>query len=186
MGAKDINLLQSKTTLSEEQEMFLSQLRAISYGVMSVALVLGISVGMASLLLSQQLSSVEATKTQVLRSISQQARKEVLYASLKNRLPMIQKALESQKSWKPVLNEIFALASPPVLASVQATENGVLDFQIKAGTLEETAGIVAGVIRLYEEGKVKNPQLAGLQIADDGTVMVRLSVLPVFSAKQYE
>lgn len=180
MTAGDINLLKAKTTLSAQQIAILDNLRQIGIILIAIALLGGVVTGSLYWFVSTQLTAAEAKKSQLLRNIASEAQKEALYVSLKNRLPIVQKAFDDYEPWGDIVGLIPTIATPPALKSVAVDDKNMTQMTVEENSIEETAVVINQVIALVRSRKIYNPQLVGLQITDDGSVQMTLSFLPLF------
>ncbi len=180
MAAGDINLLKTKSTLSQEQVAILDHLKTVGYVLITLAIFGGMATGSVYFLLANQLSSAENRKSELLRQVTTHASKEALYVSLKDRLPIVQKVLDNKENWAGILEIIPSIAFTPSLKSVIIGENNITQLTIQTDTIEDTATVVNQVISLVGDRRIYNPQLVGLQITEHGSVQMTLSFLPLF------
>lgn len=154
------------------------QLRMASFVVISLVIIAGILVGVSYSFLNLQLTRTENEKKTLISQLNQLSRKEGLYVSLKQRIPIVEKALASQRAWGSVLKTISEVALPPILTSVAIDDKNVMILTLQADSVETTASMVNAVIRLAGEKKIRSPQLVALQLLQDGEVQLSISFLP--------
>lgn len=178
MAAGDINLLKSRSSLSPQLQAIQEQIRWLGFGSIIFVIVACIVVGVTYVILLQQRQALDARRQQVLSAIANESLKEGLYFSLKQRLPVADKALATQRPWGPLFEAITTIAVPPQLSSVTVDDQNVVVLTIRATSIDETANAVNAVVGLVQERKVRNPQLVGLQLMKDGAVQLSLSFIP--------
>lgn len=178
MAAGDINLLKSRSSLSPQILAIQEQLRWVGAGSILLVIILALGIGVTYLIFLQQRQALETRRKQVLSAIANESVKEGLYFSVRQRLPVVEKALGMQQPWGSLLDDINTIARPPDLSSVVVDEQNIVVLSIKATSVEQTADMVNAVVRLVQERRIKNPQLLGLQLSKEGNVQINLSYIP--------
>ena len=174
----DINLIRTKTRLSPEMLIFAERLRVISWAGLIGTIIIGILTGLLYLEFQRERQGVAEQKQQLLASIAANARKESLFIALKDRIPLVSRALNSEKPWGNILDTVALVAAPPTLYSVTVDDHQVVQLNLKSNSFDEVAGWVARVINLVNQQKVRSPQLVSFQFAKEGTILVSLSFIP--------
>lgn len=176
--AGDINLLRTKTRLSPEALIFAERLRIISWASIGIVLIVGIVTGLAFLEFQRERASVETQKKQVLSVIAAHARKESLFTSVKDKIPQITKAFNSQKPWGKILDTVSAIAQPPKLLSVSVDDHQVTLLSLKTTSLDEVSAWIATIVDLVARKSIRSPQLVSLQLGKEGDLLVLFSYIP--------
>lgn len=178
MASQDINLLKTKTSLSPQVVAVQGQLKMGSYVAIAIVIVIGVLVGVSYSLLNFQLGRIENQKKTLIAQLNTLSRKEGLYVSLKQRLPIVEKALGGQRLWGSVLQTLNSVAVPPELTSVAIDDKNVMVLTLQTNSIETTASMVNAVITLARDRKIRSPQLVALQLLEDGAVQLSISFLP--------
>lgn len=109
MDSNGINLLRTQSVLSQEELAFLERFRVISGMIIAVVLGIGIFVGGAYLAAKFQYDRLEERRVTLARSITAQAKKQILLLSLQDRIPIIQKTIEAQYPWDTVVENLVSV-----------------------------------------------------------------------------
>ncbi len=174
----DINLLQTKTSLPPELGILAERLKTASFVLISIVLAAGVFIGGSFLFLSNERQALAATKQQLLAAIVRDARKEGLFIFLKERIPIVEKALNSERQWDQIMQTVSSIALPPKLLSISADDHGVIQLNLKADSIEEVMAWTGTVIDLISQKSIRSAQLVSLQLTRDGSVLVSLSFIP--------
>lgn len=177
----DINLLKTKTGLSPEFIALEARLKWVSSIAFIALIVAGaILIGADKLLNSKKQNLLHQKKT-LLTSITNESEKEYLFVTVKERLPLLEKALATQKPWEVALDTILSFVAPPQLVSIDLDEKDAVKLTIHTSTAEEALSYVDRVVELTREKRVSNPQLLFLELDEDGSVQFVLSFVSIFS-----
>lgn len=175
---EDINLLQTKTRLSPELLAFTEKFRMASWGIIGGTLVVGVITGLLFFLFREQRLRVADDKRRLLASISSNAKKESVFTSVKERIPLVEQALNSQKAWGQLLDGIAAIAKPPNLYSLSVDDKQLVQINLKTTSLAEVGGWIARVLDLFTQKRLRSPQLMSLQLSKDGNILVTIAFIP--------
>lgn len=176
--AGDINLLRTKTRLSPEALVLADRLRVVSWVSIGITLVVGIVTGLLFLEFQRERDAVAVEKKQALSVIAANARKETLYNSLKDKIPQVTKALNSEKPWGQILDTVSTVALPPKLLSVSVDDRQVVLLSLKTTSFDDAAAWIASVIDLAGRKSIRSPQLVSLQLSKEGNILLSLSFIP--------
>ncbi len=174
----DINLIKTKTSLTPEIIALMGQLRVVSFVGIGVILVVGFLIGISFLFLTNEQRSLAETKKQLLTVIAADAKKESLFFSLKDRIPVVDRAIQNEKPWGQILDMVGNVILPPKLISLAVDDHQVVFFNGKAGSVEEVAGWTSSIIDLVAKRRVRSPQLVSLQLTKEGSMLVSFSFIP--------
>jgi hypothetical protein len=179
MDQFSINLLKTKSGLSGEERLILQQVWRIARGVAIITFLLGVAIATAFIVMRLRLASLEDKRTAISRSISQQARKQILLLAIHDRLPVIEKAIGTQYPWDRVIGDLSVIASPPRLKSLTVGQNTTITLRAHANTLEEVGQMVESTIALTKAKKIMKPQIVSLAVSDVGGLDISFSLVPV-------
>lgn len=180
MAKADINLLKAKTMLTPQMVAMEGQLRTASLGLLFVLLLAGMFFGVGYVILRRQQTAVSLQKQSLMTAIGGQLRKEGFYASLKDRLAIVGKILEGQRSWLGVLDLIDRVTASGNRTSFTVNEQDEVSLTITNDTLEETFGVVERILAEVADKTMANPILESVQYQKDGMVRVSLTFTPIF------
>ncbi len=164
--------------MSPEVLALAEKLRVIGWIAMVGTLVVGIITGLIFLEFQRERELVARDKQLLLTTISSMAKKESLFVSLKDRIPLVSRAINSEKPWGQILDTVAGISSPPSLYSVSVDDHQVVLLNMKSTSFDEVAGWIARVIDLTGAKRIRSPQLVSLQFAKEGTILVSLSFIP--------
>ncbi len=174
----DINLVKTKTSLTPELVAFMGQLRLASFVGIGGVLVVGFLIGVSFLFLTNERNSLAETKKQLLVAIAADAKKEGLFISLKDRVPVVDRAIQNEKPWGQILDMVGNVILPPKLVSLAVDDHQVVSLSVKAGSVEEVAGWINSIIDLVAKKRVRSSQLVSLQLTKEGSMLVSFSFIP--------
>lgn len=174
----DINLLRTKTRMSPEMLALAEKLRVISWIALVGTIVVGLATGLIFLEFQREREQVASEKQQLLTTIAASAKKESLFVSLKDRIPLVSRAMNSQKQWGQILDTVAGIASPPQLYSVSVDDRQTVLLNMKTTSFDEVAGWIARITDLVGAKRIRSPQLVSFQFAKEGTLLVSLSFIP--------
>ena len=127
-----------------------------------------------------QLTSLEATRTELRSQINTAKNKEGLLTSIKDRTRIVERAMASQRPWAETLDLLGTVAVPPALSSVSVDEQNKIEITIQASSIDEMRAPVATLISYANEGKIRNPILQSVQFDKNGLVSIAVSFGMVF------
>ncbi len=174
----DINLLKTKTSLTPELITLMEKLRVGSFVAIGVVLVVGFLIAMSPLFLTGERNSLLEAKKQLVAAIAADARKEGLFLSVKDRIPVVDRAIQSEKPWGQILDMVGSIILPPKLLSLAVDDHYVVFLNVKAGSVEEIAGWINSIIDLVSQKRIRSPQLVSLQLTKEGSMLVSFSFIP--------
>lgn len=178
--SSDINLLKAKTVLTPQLVAIEGQLRTASLAVLLVLLLTGMFFGVGHVILRRQYNTVSAQKQSLMTAIGRELQKEGFYTSLKDRLTIVGRILEGQRSWLGVLDLIDRVTASGTRTSFTVNENDEVSLGVTNDTLEDTFGVVDRMLAEVAAKTMANPILESVQYQKDGTVRVSLTFTPIF------
>lgn len=180
MKSSDINLLKAKTMLTPQLVAIEGQLRTASLVLLIALFSTGIFFGVGYVILRRQYTTVSVQKQSLMTAIAGQLRKEGFYISLKDRLVIIGRILEGQRSWLGVLDLIDRVIGTGARTSFTVNERDEVSLSITNNTLEETFGVVERILIEVASKTIANPILESVQYQKGGVVQVSLTFTPIF------
>lgn len=175
-----INLINTKTGLSPQLARIETSLRRAATVAIIVFLAAGLLVGALYFYYSSQLTTIEATRTQLRGQISAAKNSEGLLISIKDRTRIVEKAMDSQRPLAEMLELLSFVAVPPALSSVSVDEDSKIEISIQANTIDEILPPIEALIAYANDGRVRSPELRSVQFGKDGTVSVSIAFNAVF------
>lgn len=177
----DINLLQRKAGAFEQFSELERKLRVVSVWLLSGLFLGGLIIGVTFLVLSGRIRSLEMEKVTLARDINAQTTKEGLLLSLKDRVGVAAKALDAAKPWGklfPILNEI---APNGGFLSLTIEESGRVSADMEAFSVDDAVLYVANLMLLFEDRKIRSPQLLSFALLETGRIHMSVSFYPTFA-----
>ena len=180
MKSSDINLLKAKTMLTPQLVAIEGQLRIASLALLILLLSAGMFFGVGYVILRRQYEVVSAKKQSLMAAIGRGLRKEGFYSSLKDRLAIVGRIIEGQRSWLGILDLIDRVTASGARTSFTVNEKDEVSLSIENDTLEETFGVVERILAEVSAKTMANPTLESVQYQKDGMVRVSLTFTPIF------
>lgn len=174
----DINLLQTKTRLAPELLALVEKLRTAGWIMLSGTLVVGVATGLLFFLLGGERQRVAEDKRQLLAAMTSDAKKESVFVSVKERIPLVERALSSEKAWGQIFDTVGSIAQPPKLYSLSVDDKQLVALNLKTNSLDEVGGWITSILDLFAQKRLRSPQLMGLQLARDGNIVVTIAFIP--------
>lgn len=175
----EINLLRAKTRFSPEVVALIGQLRRISIIVFGVVLILAVAVGTSFFYLQLSLSALVNQKSQLLATVTANARKETLYRSIKTELGIASRVLNSQKNWSGVVGDVLKLAPPSTLTAFSVDDRSHFLLTLNTANIEEAGNIASSIIAMAGQNKIKDPLLESLTVDKTGAIRLMISFTPI-------
>lgn len=175
-----INLLKAKTMLTPQWVAIEGQLRTASVVLLIALFLSGLFFGVGYGILRRQFTILTDRKQTLMTAIAGQLQKEGLFASLKDRITIAGRILETQRSWLGVLDLIDRITASQTRTSFTVGENDEVTLSITNKTLEDTFRVVERVLTEVADKTIANPILESVQYQKDGVVKVTLTFKPIF------
>ncbi len=180
MPDASINLIKTSANVSPELAKIDGYLRLTSRVALILTLVTGSFLLLASVLLRVRLAEFDRQKKSLLASVASDSRKENALVVLKQRLGIIEKVRASVKPWHIVFAAVQNFASAERVSDVTLSDQGRVTVTVSTSSLEDMTSLVARVLALSSEKKLKNPVIESFTLNGDGSVQLSLSFVPVF------
>lgn len=162
----------------EEQQLF-KKIQIGSYLITATILAVGIVVGITFFVARLRLDALTAEENKVTRKLSLNTQKEVLLLTLKDRLPMVEKTVAAQYSWKQLLESLGHIVSLSQLKAVSLDSSNVLRISVTAHTFEELEDMTKRILELVAQKKLRKPLIESLAVGTDNVLEVAFQVTPV-------
>ncbi|MCX8008673.1 MAG: hypothetical protein N3A54_03125 [Patescibacteria group bacterium] len=170
-----INLFRS-SVMRERELLFLRKLRLISFIFLTIIISFGILTGIFYFLGKIEYDGLEENRSYLSMSIGNQAKKQTLLISLQERLPMIQRILDSRNSFENVISTIQDIVSEQNIKTISMIEQTkIVTMTIQANSLEEIQSITSRILQKIEDGKIRSPIINSLVMKQDGIFEVVFS-----------
>lgn len=179
-NSSDINLIKAKTVLTPQLMAIEGQLLTASLVVLLLLFSTSMFFGVGYVILKRQLTMVSARKQSFMTAIGQQLRKEGMYISLKDRLAIVSRIIEQQRSWLGVLDLVDRVTASGFGTSFTVNENDEVSLEIMSDTLEDAFGVVDRVFTEVASKTIANPILQSVQYNKEGSVRLSLTFTPIF------
>lgn len=175
-----INLLKAKTMLTPQWVAIEGQLKTASVVLLLVLFLSGVFFGVGYFIMRRQLDLALSQKQTLTTAIAGQLQKEGLLGSLKDRIAIAGRIIETQRSWLGVLDLIDRITASQTRTSFSVGENDEVTLSITNNTLEDTLRVVERVLMEVADKTIANPILESVQYQKDGIVKVSLTFTPIF------
>jgi hypothetical protein len=179
-GDQSINLLRVQSALSNEEAVFLARFRLMSTVLTVIVLIIGFLVGTSYFAATLRLNSVTNDKSNALKILSFNSKKEALLLALKDRVPLAQAAIKSQYPWDRIIDAVTEIVTPPQLTSLTIDANDTLTIEVILGSLEEMDDLVRKTENLIASKRIKNTHIESLSTSKDGKIQASVSFIPIF------
>lgn len=176
--SSDVNLLETKTAISDRVATIDSQLRFTSLVLLGILLVSGLGIGSGFWFLRIRYESLVATKKQYIAEIANQAQKETLFYALKDRIQIVSKATESQKSYDELLTLLSRISEISTFGSISVDDTGQVQADITLGGIEEAFGLMDRMTNEITRNSIEKLTIASLSLGEDGSVSVVITLSP--------
>lgn len=180
MKSSDINLLKAKTMLTPQLVAMEGQLRTTSLILLFVLFGTALFFGVGYVILYRRHARISVQKQSLMTAIGAHLPKEGFYSSLKDRIAIVGRIGENQRSWLTVLDLIDRVTASGVHTSFTVKDNDEVSLNITNDTLEETFGLADRILVEVSARTMANPILESVQYQKDGTVRVSLTFTPIF------
>ena len=175
-----INLIRTKTGISPQMTAIEQSLRRSAYIAIAAFLCAGIVVSVLYVLFSQEKSRLQDTQQSLIQQVSGNAQKEAMYVAIKSRVRIVGSAIQNQKPWSKLLDNVQSFVAPPDLVDISVNEEGGIRLSVKTNSLENVGRVAQALITKANDKQVINPALASFSFGSDGTVQTAFTFSPVF------
>lgn len=180
MSNSEINLIQKDIRSFRSLSFLESRLRLATWWLLGALFVAGVSIGIGYFFINSRIQSLENTKIDLTRQINAQSPKEGILLSLKERIGIAAKALDAAKPWGELFTTLTEIASEDEFSSLSIDDTGRVVTSLTMQSIDESVTVITNVMRLFEERKLKSPQLISFAFREDGTIQISVSFYPIF------
>lgn len=178
--ASEINLIKTKTMISPQLMAMEEQVRSASVlmlvGIFSASLFFGVGYVM----IARRYAALSLQKQALMSAVEEDRSTEGLYVSLRERIGIISRVLEKQRSWSEVLDLIDRVTGSGAMTSFTVDEKNEVHLSLTSQTLEDALGMVDRLRSEVVRRKIANPILESVQYRKDGTVRLAVTFAPIF------
>ena len=178
MDKRDINLYKTGPEFSQSELRFIRRFKIFS--IITACLFVGISVAIAIIYFSAtiQYNQLDEERGVLTRSLDKEAKKRLLIANIKQRVPLIQSTVDSQLPWDQIIDILNQLAVPPFLKTVSIDTAHQIKVSASGTSLDEINHLVSTAISLENDKKIHLSEINSLQIDKDGKLSFDFSFIP--------
>jgi hypothetical protein len=177
---KNINLIPTKPEEPRQTGIVLAFFRRLSLWALAIFLVSGILVGGAYYYLTVRYDQLVATRQELSQIITQNATKEGLLASIKQRTQLVTKILGVQQPVGTVFDVLTSFVSPSQVSDVSVDEKNTVIVSIHAASIDDVITITDALIKQTAAHRIQAPQLISFKLGETGGVDVGLLFTAVF------
>lgn len=155
------------------------KLRLAAWWCLIALLAAGIVIGTSYFYLNAKTDQLNAKNADLGKQIDAQLVKEGILSSLKARVGIAKKSLDSARPWGNLFPILTSVALPTQLKSISIDETAHVNVVLLLGSVDDAVTVVTNVISLAGQHVVRQPQLLTFAIKGDGTVQMGISFIPV-------
>jgi len=163
-AVRKINLIPIKPEESPQNGIVIALMQRLSLWVLVIFIVSGIAVGGTYYFMKVRYDQLLSTKQELSQVVEQNATKEGLLASTKQRTTLITKILGIQLPVGKVLDLIVSFVSPSEITEVSVDEKNNVIMLIHASSIDEVISITDALIQQATANNLQAPQLVSLTI----------------------
>lgn len=177
-----VNLLKSKTPVSESVETLDHALRNIRVIVLIIFVVVGIATGGFYLYANNRYNKSVSRNKQYIAAISNQTQKEVYVVTLKDRLGLVHKAREAQKSYSDLLGFMGKGSDLTAIRSLSVDENSLAQVSLNFPSILQAFGFIEFMQKEIQNDRIQKLTLASLHLDEKSEVTMTISFEVQFKA----
>ncbi len=174
---RSLNLIQTKTNVSKELEMFETWVSRVSMGALILLMVSGILVGSLFFFLRSTESRMTEQKSVLVAQVSASTVKEGLLLAIKRRSTIVDTLIGKQKSFQDFFTTITRIVPTNNLNSLSFDERGKTVMVVHTETISEVLTIVDVLLKETKDQKIKNPELISLTFGQTGGIQASFSFI---------
>ena len=178
-AVRKINLIPIKQEESQQNEIVIALIQRLSLWALVIFIVSGIAVGGTYFFIKVRYDQLVSTKKELSQVIEQNATKEGLLASVKQRTALITKILGIQLPVGQVFDVLVTFVSPSEITEVSVDEKNNVSVLIHAVSIDEVISITDGLIKQATANRLRAPQLVSFGIGRTGGYEIGLSFIAV-------
>lgn len=175
MASQDINLLQTKSDFHPVLNILERYVPVIAVGLVSLAAVAGVLLGLAFFLLTGQRDALGNERKQLVTQIEGDVKKESLLLLVRSRLSTLSTIIETQRSFVPYIDSTLSIVKSYTLTSFALGQNNTVNVTITVWSLQDAIDVLSTVMALEKNHTITNPVLTSCTIDGDGKIELGLS-----------
>lgn len=125
--------------------------------------------------LALQERSVEISRQKAMAQLTELSPKEMKYLLMKQRIPIVENILKTQKSLAPYIDTALAIATPPQLQSISPGEKQQVSLRIILPTIEDGIPLLSRIIDLSNQNTIGAPSLSTVTVSEDGVISIGIT-----------
>lgn len=178
-----INLIKDRSAIPEYIQPVQSQFRNFSLLALIVAVVAGSALLLVYGSVRVRYQLLVSQKNKLTRELDTLKPKEVMFAAIKSRIGVIDKAVSSTRPVSQIVNTSTGIVTPPNLMEINYDEKDQVTLTLKASSLEDMLNISGALVDLSDRKVIKKPVLESLSVNKDG-VKASIQFQEVWAASQ--
>ncbi len=175
-----INLIPAKPEESPQTGIIMAFAQRLSLWALAIFLVSGVVIGGAYYYLKLRYDQLVITRQELSQIITQNATKEGLLVSIKQRTALITKIFSVQQPIGDVFDMIVPYVTPGQISDVSMDDKNNVSLSVHVASIDDAVAITDALIKQTAANRVRAPQLDTLQLTKTGIINVRLSFVAVF------
>ncbi len=179
-AVRKINLIQTKPETSAQTGVVTVFFWRLSLWVLAIFIVSGILAGGVYSYLKIQYDRLATARQELSQIITQNALKEGLLFSIKQRTALITKIMGIQQPVGRVFDMLTSFIPPGQMSDVSVDDKNNVTLSIRAASIDEVISITDVLIKQATAKQIRAPQLISLKFGTTGDIDVGLSFIAVF------
>ena len=170
MENNPINLFQNRVAFSPKLAVLERYLRVIRNIFLSLILGVGIITIVVYVIFQFQQRALDEKRQTLFAIVQKDITKEAMLLSLRSRVSALKKIMTYQISIAPYIDATLLIAAPPRLSSFSLGDANTIHIGVDVDSVDEAVSVVASVIQLTNENKIKNPIVTSILLNKDEKV----------------
>lgn len=175
-----INLIPTKPEESPQTGIIITFVQRFSLWALAIFIVSGVAIGGTYYYLKLRYDQLVITRQELSQIITQNATKEGLLVSIKQRTALITKIFGVQQPIGDVFDMFVPYVTPGQISDVTMDDKNNVSLIIHAASINDVVAITDALIKQTATNRVRAPQLNTLQLTKTGIINVGLSFVAVF------
>lgn len=126
-------------------------------------------------ILALQERSVEISRQKAMAQLVSLQQKEMKYLVMKQRIPIVENIIKTQKSLAPYIDTALAIATPPQLQSISPGEKQQVSLRVALPTIEDGIPLLGKIIDLSNQNIIRSPSLSNVTVSKEGIISVGIT-----------
>lgn len=174
----NINLIQTKTNVNPQVKAISDIIQKASYWAVGTLIIAGLLVGGIYAYLTFQGTSLRTQKDELVSQVTQDAKKEGLLLSIRQRIGVIDKVTANQKHIDKLFSVIDTVVPLGSLKSLTLDDSDKATFVAGVGSISDAVSMVDALLKQGENGTVSKTQLESFALSDISGFEISLSFVP--------